>query len=147
GPFVLTTATTTPCAIGVAIAAGTTCRIGVAYAASSAAVETGTLTVTDSAPLGPRTSSLTGTGLPNPAITPGSVIFSTQAVGARPFAKTFVYQNLSPVSVTLRTIGLNTAQFVLLHPLNECLPNAVIAPGATCNMVVSFQPQLDGTFG
>ncbi len=147
GPFVLTTAATIPCSVNLVVVANGSCRIGVAYAPTNAGNDIGTLTVTDTAPLSPRTSALTGTATANPTLLPSSTSFGTMALGSRALTKTFTYTNASPVAVTLQSIGLNTANFGFLRTLNECITGATIQPGSSCFLLVTFLPPRDGAFG
>jgi hypothetical protein len=124
---------------GAKIAAGTICVVGVSFAPTTTGTATGTLTFTDDAANNPQKVSLTCTGSPPVAVSPGSLIFASGTVGTTAAAQTVTVTNYLATSLAISGV-LATGDFVVAS--NNCGPN--IGAGLTCKIGVTFTPTIIG---
>lgn len=123
------------------LVAGSACTVNVTFAPSVTGPANGTLTVSDnSGNLGAAQSVvLTGLGTaPVASVTPATLTFQSQVVNTTSSAKNVVLQNTG-------TGPLQVAGVIAAAPFsqtNNC--NAIVAPGASCTVVVSFTPAAIG---
>jgi hypothetical protein len=126
---------------GTSVAAGASCTITVQFKPSTAAVHTGTLTVTDSATGSPQVISLQGTGVTNAInFTPSSLNFDSQPMGVAG----------GPVSVTMTNIAGTAATIDSIKAsgdfaqTNNCGAKLNPAPSMACLITITFKPSAAG---
>jgi len=127
---------------GSSVPAGSRCTISVTYTPSILGVETGTLTVTDSASNNPQTATLAGRGVLQAQLSTPSVAFAAQTVGSTsPPWNVLFGNNLStalPISITFT--GADPGDFA---QTNTC--GASLAPRSMCTISLTFTPTATGT--
>ncbi|HUO13470.1 MAG TPA: choice-of-anchor D domain-containing protein [Verrucomicrobiae bacterium] len=131
---------------GTTLAGNASCTINVVFTPTKAGTQTGTLTVTDNAPNSPQTVALSGVGTVV-SITPKSLSFGTQAEKTSSAPQTVTITNLSKISVTttkISVMGARASSFVIQSSSTCPLGTGSIAAGASCTVVVVFDPQLKG---
>lgn len=128
---------------GTSIAAGATCKINVTFSPAVTGLQSGTVTITDSAPNSPQTIAVRGTGVLPVTFNPTSLTFGTFTVGtsSSPLTTTLTNHlkttlNVSAVNIT----GTNIADFA---QTNTCIPS--VPAGGTCTISVTFTPKAVGT--
>jgi Abnormal spindle-like microcephaly-assoc'd, ASPM-SPD-2-Hydin len=125
---------------GATLAAGASCPITVTFTPTVAGTRQGTLTITDNAPGGPQTVSLTGTGLiPQVSLSAANLSFGGQAVGTTSSSQTVTLSNTGSAPLAISSIAVN-GDFA---QINSC--GTTLAAGANCSMVVTFTPTATGT--
>ena len=124
---------------GTSVAAGAICSINVTFSPTTTGSRTGILTVTDSASNSPQTVSLTGSGILQATVSPGSLSFGNQAVGTASATKIATLTNNlgTPLTISSITTSGDYSQ------TNTC--GASVASGATCTVSVMFTPTTTGT--
>jgi len=140
-----------PCSNATPLAPGMTCAIPIILTPSGApsglGAQTSTLTIVSDAG-GTQTVALSGTGISPVTVSPTSLSFAAQLVGTTSTpAKIVTLKNVQPVN-TLHFVGAsitgnNSGDFAW----TSTGPNACgsVAPGASCQVVVTFTPSLSGT--
>jgi hypothetical protein len=131
---------------GSTLAAGASCSIYVAFKPATAAANTATLSVTDTATGSPQKVTLTGTGVAAPSVklSVTSLAFPATAHGTTSAARSVILTNSGKTTVTLTSItlaGTNPTDFVAL---DTCGPT--LAASATCTVYVAFKPVAAGSF-
>lgn len=117
------------------------CTVSVTYTPSVAGQSVGSLTLTDNAPNSPQIILLTGTGVPQPAMTlaPASLTFSNQPLNTTSASQAVTLTNSGSASVTGIAIS-TTGSFA---QTNNC--SGTLAAGASCTINVTFTPTVGGT--
>ena len=135
---------------GATLAANSSCTISVVFAPTAASPVTGTVTVTDDATNGTtQTAALSGTGtapVVSASLTPAAYNFGSAGVNEGTDFVTFVLQNTGTASLQVSSIALAGAKpddygFFMEH---TCGQKTVLPAGASCNILISFQPQAAG---
>jgi hypothetical protein len=127
---------------GASVAPGASCVISVRFKPSSATLQTGTLTVTDSAVGSPHVVNLRGTGVSNPiSFSPASLNVGTQSLNVAGGPAAITVTNISGASVTITSIVAN-GDFT---ETNSCTSPLPPAPSAACRVDVTFKPTAIGT--
>src|SRR5258708_5374681 len=127
---------------GASVASGASCVISVRFKPSTATLQTGTLTVTDSAVGSPHIVSLRGTGVSNPiAFSPASLNVGTQPLNVAGGPAAITVTNISGSSVTISSI-VGSGDFT---QTNSCASPFPPAPSAACRVDVTFKPTAVGT--
>ncbi|WP_371783564.1 choice-of-anchor D domain-containing protein [Streptosporangium subroseum] len=126
---------------GSSLAAGATCTVNVTFRPTATGTRTGTLTLASSAPGGPVTVSLTGSGTNGVALTasPGSLSFGARQGGTTSPAQTVTITNSGTASATLGTVA-TTGDYAQTKTCGTTL-----AAGASCTVSVTFTPTASGT--
>jgi len=124
---------------GTSLAAGSSCTISVTFKPTATGVRTASLSISDNAPNSPQTVSLTGTGvLPTVTLTPTSLTFPPQLIGTTSKAQ----------AVTLKNTGLGILKITkgaITGPFGETTNcGAIVNPGSSCTMSVTFKPKTIG---
>jgi hypothetical protein len=138
---------TTNCVLtaGAALASGGNCKIGVIFKPAATGTRTAYLNLLDNTAAGINSVELSGTSTaPAPAFAPGSVAFP---------ATTPTMSNALPVTVTnqgnvaleVSTITLSGANADAFSIAGNCTGGS-IAPGASCNLTVTFKPSSTGNY-
>ena len=142
---------------GASVAAGGSCTLQVIFTPLSVGGITATLTVgTTTTGVAAQSTTLSGTGLSPPmlGVSPTSVSLGTVVVGFSSNAYTVQVTNIGQVTMTEPTFavggitGPNGAQagdFALSPPGDIAACTGSLAPGASCNIQVTFSPSVVGT--
>jgi hypothetical protein len=128
---------------GASLASKATCTISITFTPSTAAAETGTLTITDSAANSPQTVSLTGTGVAQATTSVATLAFGNQGLANTSGAKTVTLTNNDTAAITLsgNTItGTNASAFAA--SATTC--GTSLAGHASCTISVTFTPATAG---
>jgi hypothetical protein len=134
GDFVITANTTGGAACSGSLAATASCFVQVAFAPSGTGPRSGTLTVVTSS--GTATAALTGYGLPDPGIAINSESLSFQSVPGSAATQQIV--TISNTGSATAMVGSVTASDASFSTNSAC---ATLAPGAMCNITITFAPQ------
>lgn len=136
---------------GASLAAGASCALSVTFSPAALGTVAGTLSVTSNAVGSPHAATLSGVGVAaspvlawSPAI--ASLAFGDVGVGATPASRSLTMVNIGPGSVTLqqlRLVGAQAADFSL-GGAGTCTTSAPLAQGASCTLVLAFQPAAVG---
>jgi hypothetical protein len=116
------------------------CTINVTFTPISAGTATGTLTITDNAPGSPQIVTLSGTGVQSSSsnsllISPTSLTFPSQAVGATSTPLTVTATNQGAADLTISSISASGA----FAETDNCV-KAPLPPGTNCTISVTFSP-------
>ena len=128
---------------GTSIAAGATCKINITFSPTATGAQSGTVTITDSAPNSPQTITVKGTGILPVSFSPTSLNFGSVTVGtaSNPLTTTLTNHLKTVLSVSAVNItGTNAGDF---SQTNNCTPS--VAAGGTCKINVTFTPGATGT--
>ena len=134
-------ARTTTC--GATLAAGANCTINVTFTPTAEGARSGSLTITGDATSGPNTISLSGVGVPAPAVAldPTALTFDMQAVGTTSVAKTIALSNTGGATLNLSGIRVESA-LGNFSQTNNC--GAGLGVGGSCSISVTFTPPAMG---
>jgi hypothetical protein len=128
---------------GSPVAAGSYCTIAVLFTPSITGSRTASISITDNAAGSPQMVSLNGTGTaPVVSISPTSMTFGSQTVGAPSAPETVTVNNTgnSALSITSITItGANASDF---SETDTC--GTSVAAGGNCTMSLTFTPSASG---
>jgi hypothetical protein len=113
------------------------CLIPIAFVPTAIGPQTGTLTVLTDGAVPSQTATLSGTGLPVPAlsISPASLTFPAQLAGTQSPSQTIALSNSTASVITISGISITGAAF---SQSSNC-PYA-LAVGASCQLTVQFKP-------
>jgi hypothetical protein len=131
---------------GSSVAVGGQCTINVTFKPTASGTRTAALTFTDNATGSPQAVTLTGTGTssgPTASLSPASLIFASQAVGATSAAQTVTLNNTGNSALSITSIalaGTNPGDFA---QTNNC--GSSVAAGANCTISVTFTAAASGT--
>jgi hypothetical protein len=157
---------------GATLAAGTTCTIAVVFSPTALGASTGTATISSNVSVTGSPVNLSGTGVARVASAtltpaswtiaharncPGTGILGIAACALDP-AQTFTLTNTGNVSLTgitagtITGAGANAADYARRPFLSTCGAGTLggittLNPGATCTVLVQFQPQTSQTTG
>jgi hypothetical protein len=121
---------------GTTLAAAATCNISVTFTPTTTTAATGTVTIASDASTSPTVIALTGTGgLPAVTLSASSLTFGTQLVSTASPAQTVVLTNSGTDTLHIAGLLLGSPSF---RQTSTC--GATLAPAATCNIVVTFNP-------
>ena len=127
---------------GTSVAAGASCTISIRFKPASAMLQTGTITVTDSAPTSPQTINLRGTGVNNAiAFSTTNLNAGTQLVNTASGPVAVTVTNISGAAVTVNSI-VATGDFT---QTNSCVSPLSPTPATACRIDVVFKPTAAGT--
>jgi hypothetical protein len=102
---------------------------------------TGSVSVTDNAPISTQTLPLTGTGT-YVQLTPASLNFGNQPVGTKSLTKKITLSNKGSVAVSITGITITGANAIDFAETNNC--GTSVAAGASCFVGVTFTPTATG---
>jgi trimeric autotransporter adhesin len=120
---------------------GSSCTITVTSRPTKAGSITGSLSITDNAPLSPPRVSFKGTGT-YVQLTPASLKFGNQPVGTKSIPKKITLSNKGSVAVSITKISVAGADAGDFAQINTC--GKSVAPGASCSITVTFTPSARG---
>lgn len=120
---------------------GSNCALDVTFTPSELGPRTGTLTVTDNAPGGPRVVSLSGRGVPSPRITLSSrsLTFAPRPVASTSAAQTVTVTNSGAAVLNIASLAAS-GDFA---QTNDC--DAPVPVGSACAIQVTFTPAAVGS--
>jgi hypothetical protein len=128
---------------GKGVAAGSTCTLNVTFTPTASGTRTGTLTINDNSSSSPQNVNLTGSGGGGPTLNPTSLSFGNQIVSTTSSAKTIQLKNAGNSTINISSITITGTNVTDFAQTNNC-PNS-LAPGAQCNINVTFTPTTIGT--
>ena len=131
---------------GSSVAAGANCTISVSFKPPATGTLTASVTLTDNAPSGTQSVSLSGTGAssaPAASLSPTSLTFGSQTVGTTSAAQTITLSNTGNAALTISGIALTGADPGDFTQTNTC--GSSVAAGANCTISVTFKPPATGT--
>jgi hypothetical protein len=120
---------------------GGSCTLTVAFKPTTAGALTGSIAITDNAPLSPQTLALNGTGT-SVKLAPASLNFGNQTVGTTSARKIITLTNLGSVALNISGIATTGTNFGDFAQVNNC--GASVAAGASCSIAVTFTPSATG---
>ena len=142
---------TTTC--GTSLAPNANCTFTFAFTPQTTKTLTAGITLTDNASNSPQTITLTGIGTPVPVplatVAPGSLTFSSTAVGSTSTAQSFTLANPGTVALSISGIALggqSPADFAITSNTCSASP-ATLAAGLSCTISVTFSPASVATYG
>jgi hypothetical protein len=129
---------------GTSIAAAAQCTISITFSPTVSGLQTGTVTITDSASNSPQTISLRGSGLLPVTLSPGPLNFGTQTVGTTSAPQTETLTNNQKVTLNITGItiaGTNSSNFAQTG--TTC--GSTLSAGGKCTITLTFTPSATGT--
>jgi len=127
---------------GSTLAPNSQCSITVTFAPTVTGSQSGTITITDSAPNSPQVVTLRGAGVFPVSLVPGSLAFGQVTVGTSSAVKVVTVTNNEKVSVSITSIVLGGSKPGDYSQTNTC--GTGLAAGATCTISVTFSPTAVG---
>ncbi|HUH63946.1 MAG TPA: choice-of-anchor D domain-containing protein [Terracidiphilus sp.] len=126
------------------LAAGKSCTVFVAFRPAAAAAEHATLSVSDTGSGSPQTATLSGTGTARDSVTLSAtkLTFPSTAKGTFSAAQSVTVSNKGGSILDIAGISITGAGASSFLELDNCGPT--LAPGASCTVVVAFQPTRTG---
>ena len=132
------------CSTPVMLIPGRSCSINITFTPPSINAFAGQVTITSDAPGGPQLIALSGNGTAAPAagvsLSPASLAFGSQSIGAASAAQSVVVTNNGNASLSITGIGVTGA-----YTATGCTPPATLAAGASCTIQVTFKPTAIGS--
>jgi hypothetical protein len=129
---------------GVAIAPGGHCTADVAFKPTTVGAKSATLRTTDNAPGSPHTMALTGTGIAADVSFDPPLNYGDQTTGTTSASQTLTVTNSGTASLTVGTVSIAGTDPTQFNLVSETCTTAAIAPGATCQVTVTFNPTTAG---
>lgn len=125
------------------LAVAASCTVNVAFKPTATGVRNGTITVTHQLAGGPKTVTLTGTGVA-PVVTLGgnSIAFGNQIVGTTSAVQMVSLTNTGTAALTISSIAITGANAGDFAQTNTC--GGSVAAGANCSISVTFKPTATG---
>jgi hypothetical protein len=139
-----TIASNTCPASGSNLAGGASCTIGVTFKPQQTGLKKGTISVNDNDPTSPQLIGLSGTGISNITLTPGSVTFASTPVGTTSASTKVTLTNTSGVSITLGNPAVTVTGKFANASTTTCTNGLVVAASGTCIINVTFKPTATG---
>jgi len=143
-PFAVSaTGTTCSASAGSSLDVGASCSIAVTFTPTAAGVQTGALTLTDTAAGSPQSISLSGTGVSSVvSLSPTSLSFPDQAVGIPSTPLPVTLTNSGSGSLTISSISFTGSNAADFSQTNTC--GTTVAGGASCMISITFTPAASG---
>jgi hypothetical protein len=113
---------------GSPVAAGASCAIGVVFTPTAAGARAGVLTINDNVPNGPQVVGLSGVGLTGPmvSLSPTSLSFTSQLLGASSLPQTVTVTNTGGTALSVTGVVASSAEYGVL---NSC--GSTVAAGSS----------------
>jgi hypothetical protein len=123
------------------LAVNGTCTINITFTPTAAGMQSGSITITDSAVGSPQQISLTGTGLTAPVVSlsSGSLTFGSQVLNTASVAQTVTLTNTGTASLSITSI-VPSGDYA-----DTATCAATLAAGSNCTINVTFTPTVTGT--
>jgi hypothetical protein len=131
---------------GSSVAGGANCTISVTFTPSGSGSRTASVSITDNASGSPQTVSLSGTGTGTAALvslSPTSLAFGNQSVGATSAAQTLTLRNAGNAALSITSLALTGSNASDFDQSNTC--GSSLAAGANCTIAVMFTPSVTGS--
>ncbi len=131
---------------GSSVAAGGNCTISVTFTPAASGSRTAALSIADNASGSPQTLSLSGTGAntaPVASLSPTSLAFGNQPVGANSAAQTVTLTNTGNAALSITSLTLTGTNASDFAQTNTC--GSSVAAGGNCTISVTFTPAASGT--
>ena len=129
---------------GSSVAVGANCAVSVAFKPTATGTRTAAVTLTDNCTGGQQAVSLSGTGTAATAsLSPTSLTFASQAVGATSAAQTVTLTNSGTAALSISSIALSGTNAGDFAQTNNC--GSSVAVGANCAVSVTFKPTASGS--
>ena len=122
---------------GTTVNPGSSCTLTVIFKPTTNGAVTGSISITDNAPLSPQKIALNGTGT-YVKLTPTSLNFGNQAVGSTSLRKVITLSNKGSAAVNISSITVIGTNFGDFAQVNNC--GTTVAAGASCSIGVTFTP-------
>ena len=130
------------------LAAGQSASFSVNFAPTAAGGVSGNVTLTSNAPNSPATIPLSGMGTTaGVQLTPGSLMFGSQAVGSTSPAQAVTLTSSGTASLTISSVqitGANAGDFALASG-TTCTNGSSVSAGASCTINVTLKPSALGS--
>jgi beta-propeller repeat-containing protein/HYDIN/CFA65/VesB family protein len=124
--------------------AAATCTVNVVFTPTKGGTQTGTLSITDSAPNSPQSVALTGTGTVM-SFSPSSLNFGTVTEKTSSPPQTITVTNVGTTTVAIASIKITGSRVTSFSETNNCpISPSTLAAGGKCTVNVVFTPQLKG---
>ncbi len=128
---------------GNSVKAGATCKISVEYKPKNAGTQSGLITIVDSAFSHPQFIELTGAAtVVKVSLT--SLIFPTEEIGTRSAPQTVTATNEGSAAIQFSNVYIGGKGEEDFSATGNCTGTS-IAPGASCEMSVTFDPMVGGS--
>jgi hypothetical protein len=149
GNFALAATGKNPCTTNTVLAANQSCTLSVTFTPSVQGNQSGSITITDNAAVGPTTQvfDLSGTGVWPIVLSPSSLTFSAQSVGTTSAAQVVTLTNYSSRAVNINGIAPSGDYSVVSGGASPCGSTVSSATGQTpgsCTFAVTFTPTAKG---
>jgi hypothetical protein len=135
---------TTTC--GAQLAPGASCDVSIKFAPKAAGSLTATLIVSDDAAVSPQRVTLTGTGAASATLGPATLAFPSTAVNVASAPLTAKLKNTSTLPLKIATNGIAITGPGAGEFTKTTTCGTTLAPGASCNIAVTFKPKSVGSF-
>ncbi|PYV26998.1 MAG: hypothetical protein DMG27_05145, partial [Acidobacteria bacterium] len=131
---------------GSTVAQGANCAINVTFTPTASGARSGAVTITDNASGSPQIANLTGAGIaPAVSLTPASVSFGNQQVGATSAAQAVTLTNTGTAALSITSIAVTGANSGDFAQTNTCpVSPATLAANGACTISVTFTPAASG---
>lgn len=128
---------------GSTIAAGASCTITVTFQPTASGTRTAQVTVTDNVSHNPHRVSVAGTGMTSAvSLSPTSLTFASQTVGAASAGQTITLSNSGNAALSVTSVAVSGANAGDFAETNNC--GSSVAAGANCAISVTFKPTAAG---
>ena len=129
---------------GASVTTGTNCTISVTFTPAACGTRTAAVTLTDNAAGSPQTVSLSGTGTAAVAsLSPTSLAFGNQSVGATSAAQTLTLSNTGTAALSITSLALTGSNASDFAQTNTC--GSSVAASGNCTISVTFKPSASGS--
>src|SRR5580700_9757729 len=125
------------------LAPGASCVISVVFTPAVLGSRASGLTVTDTGAKGSQMAFLSGTGVTAVSVSPTSLSFGNQVVGARSAPLIATVTNNQKLALSITKISINPSDYT--DTTNCPISPNLLAAGASCNVSVFFAPSIVGT--
>ena len=140
------------CSAGASVAAGSSCTVALRFAPTLVGLRAAVLAITHNAAGSPTSISLAGTASaapqPTVALTASSLSFAAQVLGSSSAAQTITLSNSGSAALLLSGLTLGGSQPGDFSQAGSCTASgsgASLAAGASCSVLISFNPQALGS--
>jgi uncharacterized repeat protein (TIGR03803 family) len=124
---------------GATLKAGKTCRVSTTFTPTVVGASTGVLSVYDNATVSPQSVTLSGTGIPQVTLTPGSLTFANTKVGKTSARKSITLKSNLPTE--LSDISYSTTGS---FSVSSSTCSTTLGSNRTCTIGVTFIPTATG---
>jgi FG-GAP-like repeat/Protein of unknown function (DUF1573) len=128
---------------GTSVKAGATCKISVEYKPKNPGTQSGLITIVDSASSQPQFIELTGAATVV-EVSPTSLSFPTEEIGTRSAPQTVTATNEGSAAIQFSNVYIGGKGEKDFSATGNCTGTS-IAPGASCEMSVTFDPMVGGS--